>query len=250
MAPVKRIGQTRRLREQLDKRGDGRITAQFAEAGLCVGDLRDRDKLERIEAKIMAEVTRRHGSTSASRPSSMRWSAASGRRSAPSQGPRATATPPTIATRTRTWRGASGASTAAPPSPRRVAPVRDPRDRVDDPANEPPVNHPVDFTADCARRRSPARADATANRGAREPRRQRRRVSSLQIENSACSIISRSTALSIVECVASRWSGTLGKSRSGRPTMRYVTLPLLISARWLSAFLSETSSPGALAISS
>jgi hypothetical protein len=34
------------------------------------------------------------------------------------------------------------------------------------------------------------------------------------------------------------------------PTMRYVTLPLLISAQWLSAFLSEISSPGALAISS
>ena len=61
VALVKRIGQTRRLREQLDKRGDGRITAQFAEAGLSADDLRDRDKLERIEAKVMAEVTRRHG---------------------------------------------------------------------------------------------------------------------------------------------------------------------------------------------
>jgi DNA gyrase subunit B len=28
---------------------------------LVVGDLRDRDKLERIEAKVMAEVSRRHG---------------------------------------------------------------------------------------------------------------------------------------------------------------------------------------------
>jgi DNA gyrase subunit B len=60
-ALVKRIGQTRRLREQLDKRSDGRITAQFAETGLSEDDLKDRDKLERIEAKVMAEVSRRHG---------------------------------------------------------------------------------------------------------------------------------------------------------------------------------------------
>src|SRR5262249_61644738 len=50
-----------RLREQLDKRSDGRITAQFAEAGLSEDDLKDRDKLERLEAKVMAEVSRRHG---------------------------------------------------------------------------------------------------------------------------------------------------------------------------------------------
>jgi DNA gyrase subunit B len=61
VALVKRIGQTRRLREQLDKRGDGRITALFAEAGLSEADLKDRDKLERLEAKVMAEVSRRHG---------------------------------------------------------------------------------------------------------------------------------------------------------------------------------------------
>ena len=36
-ALVKRINQARRLREQLDKRGDGRITAQFAEAGAVRG---------------------------------------------------------------------------------------------------------------------------------------------------------------------------------------------------------------------
>jgi DNA gyrase subunit B len=60
-ALVKRIGQARRLHEQLDKRSDGRITAQFAEAGLSEDDLKDKDKLERIEASVMAEVTRRHG---------------------------------------------------------------------------------------------------------------------------------------------------------------------------------------------
>ena len=61
VALVKRIHQARRLREQLDKRSDGRITAQFAEAGLSEDDLKDRDKLERLEAKVMAEVSRRHG---------------------------------------------------------------------------------------------------------------------------------------------------------------------------------------------
>ena len=58
---VKRIAQARALRMQLDKRADHRIVAQFAEAQLSEEDLRDRDKLERIEAKVMAEVSRRHG---------------------------------------------------------------------------------------------------------------------------------------------------------------------------------------------
>jgi DNA gyrase subunit B len=60
-ALVKHIGQARRLREQLDKRGDGRIAAQFAEAGLSEDDLKDRDKLARIAAAVMAEVAKRHG---------------------------------------------------------------------------------------------------------------------------------------------------------------------------------------------
>jgi DNA gyrase subunit B len=58
---VKLINQTRRLRAQLDKRGDGRITAQFADAGLSEDDLKDRDKLTRLAAGVMAEVARRHG---------------------------------------------------------------------------------------------------------------------------------------------------------------------------------------------
>jgi DNA gyrase subunit B len=60
-ALVKHIGQARRLRDQLDKRGDGRIVAQFADAGLSEDDLKDRDKLERTAASVMAEVSRRHG---------------------------------------------------------------------------------------------------------------------------------------------------------------------------------------------
>ncbi len=57
---VKRINQARRLRTHLDKRSDGRITAAYAEAGLTDADLKDRDKLERIEAKVMAEVSKRY----------------------------------------------------------------------------------------------------------------------------------------------------------------------------------------------
>src|SRR6185503_15238885 len=60
-ALIKHIGQARRLREQLDKRGDGRIAAQFAEAGLSEDDLKDRDKLQRTAAAVMAEVAKRHG---------------------------------------------------------------------------------------------------------------------------------------------------------------------------------------------
>jgi DNA gyrase subunit B len=46
---------------QLDKRADRRIVSEFADAQLSESDLRDRDKLERLEAKVMAEVQRRHG---------------------------------------------------------------------------------------------------------------------------------------------------------------------------------------------
>jgi DNA gyrase subunit B len=58
---VKRIVTARNVRKQLDKRADSRIVAQFAEAQLTEADLRDRDRLERLEAKVMAEVARRHG---------------------------------------------------------------------------------------------------------------------------------------------------------------------------------------------
>ncbi len=58
---IKRINQARKLRAQLDKRTDVRIVAQFADVGLVEEDLRDKDKLERLEAKVMAEVSRQHG---------------------------------------------------------------------------------------------------------------------------------------------------------------------------------------------
>jgi len=57
---VKKISQTRAIRTQLEKRSDIRILAQFADAQLSEDHLRDRAKLERIEAGVMAEVTRRH----------------------------------------------------------------------------------------------------------------------------------------------------------------------------------------------
>ncbi len=59
-AAVKRINQARRLRAQLDKRTDGRITAQFADSGLTEDHLKNREKLELLEAKVMAEVSRRY----------------------------------------------------------------------------------------------------------------------------------------------------------------------------------------------
>ena len=61
LALVKRINQAKRVRAQLDKGTDARISAQFAEAGLSEEDLRDKDKLERLEAKVLAEVSRKHG---------------------------------------------------------------------------------------------------------------------------------------------------------------------------------------------
>jgi DNA gyrase subunit B len=58
---VKRINQVRRLRDQLDKRSDGRLSALFAEYGLTVDMLTDRAALERLVARVMAEITLRHG---------------------------------------------------------------------------------------------------------------------------------------------------------------------------------------------
>ena len=58
---VKRITQARRVRMQLDKRADRRIVSEFADAQLSEADLHDRERLERLEAKVMAEVSRRHG---------------------------------------------------------------------------------------------------------------------------------------------------------------------------------------------
>ena len=58
---IKRSNSTKRLREQLERRSDARISAAFAEAGITEEDLQDKAKLERLEAKVMAEVSRQHG---------------------------------------------------------------------------------------------------------------------------------------------------------------------------------------------
>lgn len=58
---VTRITTARGLRKQLDKRVDIRIASEFANAQLSEADLKDRNKLERIEAKVMADISRRHG---------------------------------------------------------------------------------------------------------------------------------------------------------------------------------------------
>ncbi|MCX5744514.1 MAG: DNA topoisomerase (ATP-hydrolyzing) subunit B [Proteobacteria bacterium] len=59
-AIIKRINQVRRLRTQLDKRGDARISAGFAEQGLTEDDLKSRERCELIEARVMAEVSRKY----------------------------------------------------------------------------------------------------------------------------------------------------------------------------------------------
>jgi DNA gyrase subunit B len=58
---VKRINEARAMRDQLDRRGDGRIIAVFAEAGLSREDLQDRERLEGKVAAVKGELGRRHG---------------------------------------------------------------------------------------------------------------------------------------------------------------------------------------------
>ncbi len=58
---VKRVNQMRRMRDQLDKRSDSRLSGAFAEAGLRVEQLSDRASLEAMVGKVMAGVSRKHG---------------------------------------------------------------------------------------------------------------------------------------------------------------------------------------------
>ncbi len=60
-ALVKRVSQMRRMRDQLDRRTDSRITGAFAEAGLKSEHLTDRATLEELTTKVLVEVGRRHG---------------------------------------------------------------------------------------------------------------------------------------------------------------------------------------------
>jgi DNA gyrase subunit B len=58
---VTKVREALELRNHLERRSDARVTAQFAEAGLVEDDLKDRDRLERMEANVMAEISRKHG---------------------------------------------------------------------------------------------------------------------------------------------------------------------------------------------
>jgi DNA gyrase subunit B len=60
-ALVKRVNQMRRMRNQLDKRSDSRISGAFAAHGLKMEHLTDRAELEKLAASVMADVARRHG---------------------------------------------------------------------------------------------------------------------------------------------------------------------------------------------
>ncbi|HEY4238455.1 MAG TPA: DNA topoisomerase (ATP-hydrolyzing) subunit B [Kofleriaceae bacterium] len=57
---VKQLNAGRRMRAALDKRGDGRILAEFAEHGITDEDLRSEPKLVQIETAVMAAVGRQH----------------------------------------------------------------------------------------------------------------------------------------------------------------------------------------------
>ena len=57
---IKRANEAKRLRAVVDRRGDGRILAAFADAGLKAEDLRDRDRLELLAARVADEVAQRY----------------------------------------------------------------------------------------------------------------------------------------------------------------------------------------------
>ncbi|MCE9577860.1 MAG: DNA topoisomerase (ATP-hydrolyzing) subunit B [Deltaproteobacteria bacterium] len=60
-ALVRKITDARHMRDQLDRRGDGRILAVFAEAGIGRDDLSDRQRLDGHIAAVKGELGRRYG---------------------------------------------------------------------------------------------------------------------------------------------------------------------------------------------
>jgi DNA gyrase subunit B len=58
---VKLVMQARRMRQQLDKQGDGRVSGAFAEAGLTAEDARDRARVEAVIASVKARLTEQFG---------------------------------------------------------------------------------------------------------------------------------------------------------------------------------------------
>jgi DNA gyrase subunit B len=61
IAFVRLVMKARRMRQQLDKAGDGRISGAFAEAGLDVDGARDRANVEQIIAKVKAQLAVQYG---------------------------------------------------------------------------------------------------------------------------------------------------------------------------------------------
>jgi DNA gyrase subunit B len=62
---VSKISAARRMRSHLDKRGDARILALFAEEGLTVENLAARDALEAVANSVVIELGHRHGEMAA-----------------------------------------------------------------------------------------------------------------------------------------------------------------------------------------
>jgi len=58
---IKLYNEARRMRLQLDKHGDSRISGGFAEAGMTAEDLRDRGRLEALIKRVKADLTARYG---------------------------------------------------------------------------------------------------------------------------------------------------------------------------------------------
>ncbi len=58
---IKLFGEARRMRQQLDKHGDSRISSAFAETGVTAEDLRDQGRFEAIITRVKADLVARHG---------------------------------------------------------------------------------------------------------------------------------------------------------------------------------------------
>jgi DNA gyrase subunit B len=58
---IRRIGEMRHMRNQLDRHGDGRITAAFAEHGLVRDNLRDPGRLREMVAAVADDLRERYG---------------------------------------------------------------------------------------------------------------------------------------------------------------------------------------------
>ena len=61
VAFLKLFNDAKRMRQQLDKHGDGRVSGAFADAGITTDDLRDKAKLEAIITRVKADLAARFG---------------------------------------------------------------------------------------------------------------------------------------------------------------------------------------------